>query len=57
MTLFTGSTFPEKYKLRYLDVPESLSRPDLRLVVDNEEDLVLMREIFGALYPDKGVLA
>jgi spore coat polysaccharide biosynthesis protein SpsF len=48
---------PEEYKLGYLDVPESLSRPDLRLVVDNEEDLVLMREIFGALYPDKGVFS
>jgi spore coat polysaccharide biosynthesis protein SpsF len=46
---------PEKYKLKYLDVPENLSRPNLRLVVDNEEDLVLMREIFGKLYHEKSI--
>jgi len=42
---------PERYRLGNIVAPPELHRPDLRLVVDTEEDLTLMRRIFERLYP------
>jgi len=42
---------PERYRLCNIVAPPELHRPDLRLVVDTEEDLTLMRSIFERLYP------
>jgi spore coat polysaccharide biosynthesis protein SpsF len=42
---------PEKYRLLNVEAPPELARPDLRLTVDTEEDLGLIREIYSALYP------
>lgn len=41
---------PKKYKLQYLQVPQELRKPNLRLVVDTEQDITLMKEIFNELY-------
>jgi spore coat polysaccharide biosynthesis protein SpsF len=43
---------PEDYSLRFLAAQGELRRPDLRFCVDTEEDLALVREIFGKLGPD-----
>lgn len=49
---------PELFKLEGVEAPEELRRPDLRLTVDTEEDLLLIREIYKYLYaPDKLFLA
>ena len=44
---------PERYQLGNLVAPEEIRRPDLRLTVDTNEDLALVREIYGRLYPRK----
>jgi len=41
---------PEKYKILSIEAPPELDRPDLRLTVDTEEDLQLVREIYRKLY-------
>jgi len=41
---------PEMFKLENLEATTILRRPDLRLTVDTEEDLRLMKEIYGSLY-------
>jgi len=41
---------PEKFKLHNVEAPPELNHPDLRLTVDTEEDLQLVKEIYGALY-------
>ncbi len=41
---------PEIFKLKSLEATGKLRRPDLRLTVDTEEDLQLIREIFKRLY-------
>ncbi len=43
---------PEIFKLKSVEVTGKLRRPDLRLTVDTEEDLKLIREIFKRLYRD-----
>ncbi len=40
---------PEWFQVRELVAPEPLHRPELRLCVDTEEDLTLVREIFERL--------
>ena len=42
---------PEKYRLLNVEAPPEIGRPDLRLTVDTEDDLKLIREIYAALYP------
>ena len=41
---------PEIFKLKSVEAIKKLRRPDLRLTVDTEEDLRLIREIFKHLY-------
>lgn len=41
---------PEIFKLKSVEATGKLRRPDLRLSVDTEEDLKLIREIFKQLY-------
>lgn len=41
---------PESFRVESLKAPPYLRRPDLRLTVDTEEDLSLMREIYKRLY-------
>ena len=43
---------PEIFKLKSVEATGKLRRPDLRLTVDTEEDLKLIREIFKRLYRD-----
>ncbi len=42
---------PDEYSLRFLAARGELRRPELRFCVDTEEDLALVREIFGKLGP------
>ena len=44
---------PERYRLRNVAAPPDACRPDLRLTVDTEEDLALIRTIYESLYPRK----
>ncbi|MEW5768640.1 MAG: glycosyltransferase family protein [bacterium] len=41
---------PEDFRIEKLQAPPCLRRPELRLTVDTEEDLSLMREIYKRLY-------
>ena len=43
---------PDIFKLKFFEGTGKLRRPDLRLTVDTEEDLRLIREIFKQLYRD-----
>jgi len=43
---------PELFKLQFIEASGKLRQPDLRLTVDTEEDLKLIREIFTRLYRD-----
>ncbi len=44
---------PEKYRLGNVSAPSELKRPELRLTVDTEPDLKLIRGIYSQLYPKK----
>lgn len=44
---------PERYRLGNVEAEGRLRRPDLRLTVDLPEDLELVRQIYGRLYPGK----
>jgi spore coat polysaccharide biosynthesis protein SpsF len=44
---------PERYRLGNLVAPHEIRRPDLRLTVDTNEDLALIRQIYERLYPIK----
>ncbi len=44
---------PERYRLGNLVAALELKRPELRLTVDTEADLNLVREIYSNLYPKK----
>lgn len=44
---------PDQYRLSNLVAPPEIRRPDLRLTVDTQEDLTLVREIYQRLYPEK----
>jgi spore coat polysaccharide biosynthesis protein SpsF len=43
---------PNLFKLKSVETNGKLRRPDLRLTVDTEEDLQLIRQIFNRLYRD-----
>jgi len=43
---------PNMFRLKFIEASGKLRRPDLRLTVDTEEDLKLIREIFKQLYRD-----
>jgi spore coat polysaccharide biosynthesis protein SpsF len=45
---------PELFRVRELAASEALHRPELRLCVDTEEDLTLVREIYTRLYVPPG---
>ena len=42
---------PKRYRLRHLEAPPALRRPDLRLVLDTADDLELIRRVFAHLEP------
>ena len=48
---------PELFTIRFVEAQGKLRRPDLRLTVDTEEDLQLMREIFKRLYNNKTIFS
>jgi len=37
----------DKYKIKYVDIPQSLRRADIRLTIDYPEDLILCRAIYA----------
>lgn len=41
----------EQFHLGNVPAPEEVRRPELRLTVDTADDLTLIREIYGRLYP------
>lgn len=45
---------PRRYRVRHLEAPPALRRPDLRLVLDTAEDLELIRGIYARLQPAFG---
>lgn len=48
---------PELFRIHFVEAREKLRRPDLRLTVDSEEDLQLMREVFKRLYNNENVFS
>lgn len=42
---------PERYRLRNVSTPSRDGATDVRLTVDTEDDMALVRAIYGALYP------
>ena len=47
---------PKKFRIKYINAPPGLNRPDYRLTVDTEEDMDLVREIYGILYKKGGII-
>lgn len=47
---------PNDFKVMRLVPPKDLQRPELRFVVDNPEDLIVMREIYKNLYKEGCVI-
>jgi len=45
---------PERYRIANLDAPEDLSDPKLRLLLDYEQDLQVLRAVHGGLAPVHG---
>jgi spore coat polysaccharide biosynthesis protein SpsF len=43
---------PEQYPIFNLEAPPGLNRPDIRLTLDYEEDLILTRKIYDVLYSE-----
>jgi spore coat polysaccharide biosynthesis protein SpsF len=43
---------PDKFKIHLYPVEEKLRRPEVRLTVDNPEDLIVVRRAYDALYPN-----
>ena len=43
---------PEKYSLASLPCPDNLNHPELRLVVDEQDDFNLVKKILETLYPE-----
>lgn len=43
-------THPDQFKIEFIEPSPRLKRPHLRLTVDTEEDLALIREIYHRLY-------
>jgi spore coat polysaccharide biosynthesis protein SpsF len=46
---------PELFKIQSVEATGKLRRPDLRLTVDTEDDLKLIREIYKRLYRDRKI--
>lgn len=44
---------PELFKIRFIQAPDKLRRPEIRLTVDTKEDFNLVREIFKNLYKEE----
>lgn len=44
---------PRHFRLKVILAPQNLRRPDLRLTVDEPDDLKLIRQIYQRLYPQK----
>jgi spore coat polysaccharide biosynthesis protein SpsF len=42
---------PERYRLRKVEAEGARRRPDLRLTLDNEDDLAVIRAVYEALWP------
>lgn len=53
VTLFIYQN-PKFFKTSFVDASGFLRRPDIRLTVDTEEDLLLIREIYSALHNNYG---
>lgn len=49
VTLFIYQN-PKLFKINFIEASGALRRPDIRLTVDTEEDLLLIRKIYSALY-------
>lgn len=49
VTLFIYQN-PKLFRIHFIEASGTLRRPDVRLTVDTEEDLLLVREIYSALY-------
>jgi spore coat polysaccharide biosynthesis protein SpsF len=47
---------PERFKIHLVQPPAALQRPELKLTVDNPEDLTLMQEVFRAIEPENRLL-
>ena len=45
---------PGRYRIRHLQAPPALRRPEMRLVLDTAEDLELIRGIYARLQPTLG---
>ena len=45
---------PKRYRVRHLEAPRAIRRPDLRLVLDTAQDLELIRGIYARLQPAFG---
>jgi len=54
VTLFIKEQ-PSMFKIEVVDAPKSIRFPSIRLVVDYEEDLKLVREIYKELYKNKRI--
>ena len=48
---------PKKFKINIIQVPKPLRRPEIRLTIDNPEDLILVREIMLELQKNKLLLS
>jgi spore coat polysaccharide biosynthesis protein SpsF len=46
---------PELFKIQSVEATGKLRRPDLRLTIDTEEDLKLIKEIYKRLYRDRNM--
>ncbi len=46
---------PELFKIHFLEAKGKLRRPDLRLTIDTEDDLQLIRKIFKKLYKNGAI--
>jgi len=42
---------PDRFRIHDTDVPRELRRPDLRITLDTDADLAVIREVLAALYP------
>lgn len=47
---------PDIFRLNSVEAEGKLRRPDLRLTVDREEDLELIRKVFGELYREDDII-
>jgi spore coat polysaccharide biosynthesis protein SpsF len=43
---------PELFNIKFIEAPDNLRRPEIRLTIDTQEDFNLVREIFENLYKE-----